>query len=234
MKCEKQRIIVAVIRVFSCCDDLKMLWWDDDVKKNQVKPPDIDSKKLNSSLFYPTWSSFPPFFFVQCSLLLSRWNNSERKLGWINFCWIKVQSNHFTHCTDSVKKIWDLIDVTLSDRNAFSKVGANKTNYSSFLVICQADSDGDGLICSGKEFLLWMTRAQSTVTFLHMYWAIFSWWQKNKQKINQLNLKQACSWPIRRHTAVKPGSYGLAFTLWKWFLTDNWATVGRILKFWFW
>ena len=54
MKCEKQRIIVAVIRVFSCCDDLKMLWWDDDVKKNQVKPPDIDSKKLNSSLFYPT------------------------------------------------------------------------------------------------------------------------------------------------------------------------------------
>ena len=131
MKCEKQRIIVAVIRVFSCCDDLKMLWWDDDVKKNQVKPPDIDSKKLNSSLFYPTWSSSPPFFFVQCSLLLSRWNNSERKLGWINFCWIKVQSNHFTHCTDSVKKIWDLIDVTLSDRNAFSKVGANKTNYSS-------------------------------------------------------------------------------------------------------
>ena len=214
-----------------------MLWWDDDVKKNQVKPPDIDSKILNSRPFFTPLDPLSPFFL--CPLLLSWWNNSDRKLGWINFCWIKVQSLHnlVTYCTDSLtqsKKFWDLIDVTLSDRNAFSKVGANKTNYSSFLVICQADSDGDGLICSGKEFLLWMTRAQSTVTFLHMYWAIFSWWQKNKQKINQLNLKQACSWPIRRHTAVKPGSYGLAFTLWKWFLTDNWATVGRILKFWFW
>ena len=30
-------------------------------------------------------------------------------------------------------------------------------------------------------------------------------------------------------TAVKPGIYGLAFTVGKWFLTDNSATVGRIL-----
>ena len=30
-------------------------------------------------------------------------------------------------------------------------------------------------------------------------------------------------------TAVKPGIYGLAFTMGKWFLTDNSATVGRIL-----
>ena len=30
-------------------------------------------------------------------------------------------------------------------------------------------------------------------------------------------------------TAVKPGNYGLAFTMGKWFLTDNSATVGRIL-----
>ena len=31
------------------------------------------------------------------------------------------------------------------------------------------------------------------------------------------------------HTAVKPGIYGLAFTMGKWFLTDNSATVGPIL-----
>ena len=30
-------------------------------------------------------------------------------------------------------------------------------------------------------------------------------------------------------TAVKPGIHGLAFTMGKWFLTDNSATVGRIL-----
>ena len=30
-------------------------------------------------------------------------------------------------------------------------------------------------------------------------------------------------------TAVKPGIYGLAFTMVKWFSTDNSATVGRIL-----
>ena len=30
-------------------------------------------------------------------------------------------------------------------------------------------------------------------------------------------------------TAVKPGIYGLAFTMGKWFLTNNSATVGRIL-----
>ena len=30
-------------------------------------------------------------------------------------------------------------------------------------------------------------------------------------------------------TAVKPGIYGLAFTMGKWFLTDNSATVGPIL-----
>ena len=30
-------------------------------------------------------------------------------------------------------------------------------------------------------------------------------------------------------TAVKPGIYGLAFTMGKWFLTDNSATVGWIL-----
>ena len=29
--------------------------------------------------------------------------------------------------------------------------------------------------------------------------------------------------------AVKPGICGLAFTMGKWFLTDNSATVGRIL-----
>ena len=32
-----------------------------------------------------------------------------------------------------------------------------------------------------------------------------------------------------RYTAVKPGIYGLAFTMGKWFLTENSATVGRIL-----
>ena len=30
-------------------------------------------------------------------------------------------------------------------------------------------------------------------------------------------------------TAVKPGIHGLAFTMGKWFLTDNLATVGQIL-----
>ena len=30
-------------------------------------------------------------------------------------------------------------------------------------------------------------------------------------------------------TAVKPGIYGLAFTMGKWFLKDDSATVGRIL-----
>ena len=30
-------------------------------------------------------------------------------------------------------------------------------------------------------------------------------------------------------TAVNPGIHGLAFTMGKWFLTDNLATVGRIL-----
>ena len=30
-------------------------------------------------------------------------------------------------------------------------------------------------------------------------------------------------------TAVKPGIYGLALTMGKWFLTDNPATVGQIL-----
>ena len=30
-------------------------------------------------------------------------------------------------------------------------------------------------------------------------------------------------------TAAKPGIYGLAFTIGKWFLTDNSATVGQIL-----
>ena len=30
-------------------------------------------------------------------------------------------------------------------------------------------------------------------------------------------------------TAVKPGIYGLAFTMGKWSLTDNSATVGRVL-----
>ena len=29
--------------------------------------------------------------------------------------------------------------------------------------------------------------------------------------------------------AAKPGIYGLAFTIGKWFLTDNSTTVGRIL-----
>ena len=34
-------------------------------------------------------------------------------------------------------------------------------------------------------------------------------------------------------TPVKPGIYGLAFTMGKWFLTDNSAMVGRILMiFW--
>ena len=162
-----------------------MLWWDDDVKKNQVKPPDIDSKILNCSLFSSHMILFSPFFL--CPLLLSRWNNSDRKLGWINFCWIKVQSLHslVTHCADSLtqsKKFWDLIDVTLSDRNAFSKVGANKTNYSSFLLICPADGDGDGLICSGKEFLFWMTGAESTVTFLHICTGPFSHGDKRTSK----------------------------------------------------
>ena len=32
-----------------------------------------------------------------------------------------------------------------------------------------------------------------------------------------------------RNTAVKPEIYGLAFTMGKWFLTENSATVGRIL-----
>ena len=33
----------------------------------------------------------------------------------------------------------------------------------------------------------------------------------------------------QEYTAVKPGIYGLSFTMGKWFLTDNSATVGRIL-----
>ena len=141
-----------------------MLWWDDDVKKNQVKPPDIDSKILNSRpFFHPTWSSFPPFF---CPLLLSWWNNSDRKLGWINFCWIKVQSLHnlVTYCTDSLtqsKKFWDLIDVTLSDRNAFSKVGANKTNYSSFLVMVMVWSVLEKNFSSG-----WLERSQQSLSYI--------------------------------------------------------------------
>ena len=46
----------------------------------------------------------------------------------------------------------------------------------------------------------------------------------------------------RNSTAVKPGINGLAFTMGKWSLTDNSATVGRVLmissadphEFWFW
>ena len=34
---------------------------------------------------------------------------------------------------------------------------------------------------------------------------------------------------ITLRTAVNPGIYGLAFTMGKWFLTENSATVGRIL-----
>ena len=59
-----------------------MLWWDDDVKKNQVKPPDIDSKILNSSLFLSHLILFfPPFFIVHScfqgeTTLIVNWDES--------------------------------------------------------------------------------------------------------------------------------------------------------------
>ena len=54
------------------------------------------------------------------------------------------------------------------------------------------------------------------------------------KRLNFLNyIERWCSFIILKSffpaTAVKPGIYGLAFTIGKWFLTDNLATVGLIL-----
>ena len=46
---------------------------------------------------------------------------------------------------------------------------------------------------------------------------------------NQAKMMMTMTKMILPATAVKPGIYGLAFTMGKWFLTDNSATVGRIL-----
>ena len=63
-------------------------------------------------------------------------------------------------------------------------------------------------------------------TFYTMRQVCFSMIWFSEGKFWMTSLGKICGNHI---TAVKPGIYGLAFTMGKWFLTDNLATVGHML-----